>query len=277
MQRVIEFLENQHGWAYTSTSEPASEPTALAALALADYGRVDAARRALDWLRSIQNADGSVGIRANHATPGWPTALAVLAWNRSQDADYAEPARRAVEWLLSISGTVSEQPEYTWHDTTIPGWPWVQGTHSWVEPTAMALLALRSAGLSQHTRARDAVRMLEDRLLPKGGANYGNTVVLGQVLLPHVEPTGLTMTALAGEGDRTGRVKTSLDYLQEAIGPHTTPASLSYALIGLAAHGREINAAKSWLVRASADALRREACCELALLALAARGGSFLN
>ena len=38
------------------------------------------------------------------------------------------------------------------------GWPWVDGTHSWVEPTALALLVMGREGLSGHSRAREGVR-----------------------------------------------------------------------------------------------------------------------
>ena len=55
---------------------PATEPTALSALALLMDGQRESAEIALDWLVSIQAADGSGGVRANEPAlagpPVWP-------------------------------------------------------------------------------------------------------------------------------------------------------------------------------------------------------------
>ncbi len=91
------------------------------------------------------------------------------------------------------------------------------GTHSWVEPTAINVLALRSAGQAGHPRCREAVKLLLDRQLPEGGWNYGNTTVLGHVLRPQVQPTGLALAALAGETDARSKVQPSLDYLHRVL------------------------------------------------------------
>jgi hypothetical protein len=296
---ALDFLESQTSWRYHRDSTAASEPTAFVALALAAYGRRAAAARARDWLVSAQGTDGQVGIRQDEASPGWPTPLALLAWKLTEnalsparsdaaaisvttgiaggaisrgtaDASYQEATRRAVDWMLSVAGETSEQQPYTGHDTTLVGWPWVVGTHSWVEPTAMSVLALRAAGRGDHPRAREAVRLLVDRLLTAGGCNYGNTIVLGQTLLPHVEPTGASLLALAGEPDRTGRIRQAISYLESTLGPTTTPASLGYGLLGLAAHGRVPSQAGAWLAACTAQSLRRGSSLELALLALAA-------
>ncbi len=155
------------------------------------------------------------------------------------------------------------------------GWPWVEGTHSWIEPTAFSLLALKAVGQGAHPRAREAVRLLIDRILPEGGCNYGNTSVLGQMLRPHLEPTGVTLLALAGEEDPDGRISRSLDYALGAVGPETTAASLGYGLIGLAAHGRVPKQLDDWLAQAAERTRRRETPWpRLSLLALAALGDS---
>ena len=75
----------------------------------------------------------------------------------------------------------------------------LEENRAWLEPTAMALLALKHTGHDAHVRAREAVDLLHDRLLPNGGSNYGNTFVFGQELRPHVQPTGLALLALTGE------------------------------------------------------------------------------
>jgi hypothetical protein len=111
----------------------------------------------------------------------------------------------------------------------------------------MFVLGLRAAGEGQHPRVRDGVRLIADRLLPAGGANYGNTIVLGQPLLPHIQPTGLAMLALGGERIRDPRVQNSLDYLARSIGPHTSAPSLAMALLGLTAHGRPPSECNEWV------------------------------
>ena len=93
----------------------------------------------------------------------------------------------------------------------------MSGTHSWVEPTAINVLALRSADQAGHPRCREAVKLLLDRQLPEGGWNYGNTTVLGHVLRPQVQPTGLALAALAGETDIRPKVHRSLDLLGQTL------------------------------------------------------------
>jgi hypothetical protein len=179
--------------------------------------------------------------------------------------------RRAIDWLLRTEGT-KLPPRGEGHDSQLVGWPWVADTHSWIEPTALAVLALKATGHGSHPRTREAVRLLIDRLLPEGGCNYGNTVVLGQQLAPHVQPTGLTLLALAGERDPSGRIERSVEYLTRVLDEQTAPASLSYGLLGMAAHGAECCLAEEWLAGAAQRAERHQSPLEMALVLLAAAG-----
>ena len=155
------------------------------------------------------------------------------------------------------------------------GWPWVVGTHSWLEPTAWAVLSLYAAGKKDHERVDEAVRLLVDRILPDGGCNYGNTVVLDQVLRPHVEPTGLVMLALADKDIKDQRIERSLDYLQAQIQPRQGTASLCYACFGLAAHGQLPTGWQKHLTASARRTLSRDASPhKIALLALAALGST---
>jgi hypothetical protein len=257
---------------YHVSGPESTEPTALAAMTFIAYGRDIAASKSLDWLASLQAADGSLGPTADQAGPGWPTSLAVLAAigaNRKGKFD----VNRGVKWILETRGEALPRTPEMGHDTTLVGWPWVEETHSWVEPTAMHVLALKAAGHRDHPRTREAVRLLSDRLLPKGGCNYGNTVVMDQVLRPHLQPTGVAMLALADESDVDGRIARSLDYLAAELSLRTAAASLAYGLLGLAAHDRLPPASRSWLETAYRRTIAREpAPYRLALLALAALG-----
>ena len=274
---ILDDLATEAHWSYRLGGPIAAEPAALAALALYGHGRVSDAWRTCERLATLAAADGSVGVTADQATPSWTTSLALLAWNAAAgNADSALPtswrshAERAAAWLLAASGDAQPRNADLGHDTSLRGWPWVLGTHSWVEPTALAVLALKSAGLSEHPRVREAVCLLIDRLLPDGGSNYGNTTVLGQALRPHVAPSGLALAALAGERDASRRIERTIAYLEQTLNRQTTSISLAYGLIGLAAHDRTPPAADAWLEAASHRGGREAAPFKRALVALAA-------
>jgi hypothetical protein len=280
MRWIAAVLDDLSRWGvcpYQAGGPAASEPTALAALALCGHDRAGAAITALDWLVRVQADDGSLGVTASQSEPRWPTSLAVLAWTtfgkHSGDARYASCAGRAVDWLLSAEGTTPARQPHVGHDTTILGWPWVVGTHSWLEPTAFSVMALRAAGMSEHKRTREAIRLLFDRQLPDGGYNYGNTLVLGQATLPHVQPTGLAMLGLAGEGGATKRLKATLVYLEHSITLQTTTTSACFGLMGLAAQAQPHPHQSAILAAAHARTQKRGAApYPLALLALAESG-----
>ena len=262
---------------YRDGSTPAAEPTALAALALLGANRFGDAQPHLQWLSAHQAHDGCVPPLGDLNQPGWPTPLAIVAFaaanhdNATATVNFdTEAAKR---YLLSISGkTLEPSPQYG-HNGQLVGWPWVDGTHSWQEPTATAVLALKSIGLWDHPRTREGVRLLIDRLLVTGGCNYGNTVVLGQKLRPHVEPTGIALVAIAGEKSDDPRVDRSVQYLLGALNNETTPISLSYGLLGLAAHDHFPDQASNWLEAAFRHVkYKQPSPLDVALLVLAAQG-----
>jgi hypothetical protein len=270
LETTLDTLTSQPLIGYGRSGQPACEPAAIAALALAQNGRLDAAREAAVFLAETQAEDGSVGIRPGEPEPGWPTSLAVIAWNAVGN-DFQSNIDRGVAWLVSVQGSKLDQSEVFGHDMQLVGWAWVQGTHSWLEPTALAVLGLKAAGQSSHARTREAIRLLLDRQLPGGGCNYGNTIVLGQKLRPHVQPSGMALLALAGEQDKGGRIAKSIAWLRRSIGPETTAASLAWAILGLKAHGAAPPQAVEWLAKV-AGTLRVPSSFSLALLALASKG-----
>jgi hypothetical protein len=286
LDELLDALAAQIPCGYHAAGPASSEPTALLALVLIAYGREAAALKAIDWLAGLQNADGSVGPTSTQTTPGWSTSLAVLsatAWKSAMGSkshhrlpSTAAPpfdTNRAVAWILQTRGEALPRVPEMGHDTTIVGWPWVEETHSWIEPTAMHVLALKAVGQGNHPRAREATRLLIDRLLPDGGCNYGNTIVMDQVLHPHLQPTGMAMLALAGDSDLDGRIKKSLDYLVAELSSRTAAASMSYGIMGLAAHGILPIDSHDWLEAAYRRTITRGASAHrLALLALAALG-----
>lgn len=253
-------------WGYRPQEQPAAEPLALAALAMVGADRVGDALPLLDKLCELQSPAGALGIYEGQAAPHWGTSLAILAWTaaiKSKQPPADDVARRyqaavvqGCRFLLSIEGKTIDQGEpgkpgeAVSHNTMLVGWPWIESTHSWQEPTAFCFLALKAAGMRAHPRCEEALRLLLDRILPGGGCNYGNTIVLGQVLRPHIQPTGILLTAIAGDADNNDRVLKSVAWLQQAIDERTTTASLAYALMGLAAHGKAVPDADARLARA---------------------------
>lgn len=270
---ILDSLSGKPCCGYGTVQPPASEPTALAALALWGHGRHEPAKQAADWLVKTQAEDGSVSVRRGLDKPCWPTALAVMTWISTGNSSdrYLSAIENAVTWTLSIRGKAQPRRPETGHDTTLAAWPWVEGTHGWIEPTALHLLALKATGRGNHARAREAVRMLIDRQLPQGGCNYGNTIVLGQTLRPHLQPTGIAMLALSGEEDKSQRIERSLNYLSQNLDRQTPTASLCWSLMGLAAHGHSVASRNDWLQAAYQRTENSDRSpYKLALLALAA-------
>jgi hypothetical protein len=287
---ILDAISKQPAIGYLAGGSPAAEPTAIACLALSVHGRVEAAQQAAAALVAMQQDNGEVGVRRGE-TPGWPTSLAICAWRAVEPAapndSLRKPIERATNWLVANRGRPVKQTENFGHNTELVGWAVAEGTHSWVEPTAFAVLALKSVGRGESAEAREGVAVLIDRQLPGGGLNYGNTVVLGQLLRSHIEPTAIGLLALAGAHDANGRLGRSIDWLRQNIGAQTPPQSLAWAVLALRGHGVDVSAAIDWLGAAATKLLAEgqagdgtpsmpatlgPAPFKMALLGLAAKG-----
>src|SRR5262249_52249430 len=164
------------------------------------------------------------------------------------------PCRRAAGWLLDERGRTvdpADDPGHVaGHDTTLVGWPWVAGTHSWLEPTALAVLALGRAGLGAHPRVAEGLRLIRGRAVDAGGWNYGNKAVFGRALRAQPSPTGLALLALAGTGPRDAAVGRAVAYLARTLPGVRAPVSLGWGLLGLRAWGEAPAGAGDWLAAA---------------------------
>ncbi len=257
-----------------------AEPTAVAALAMLawDSGRfASTIARHEAWLAERQQADGSIAPNEQLAEPGWATSWALLEAAARQslsssDVPHKSPdTTSALQWLLATSGMPLENTPSMGHDTMLLGWPWVVGTHTWLEPTCLAVMALKAHGYADHPRCIEGMRVVKDRLLPRGGANYGNTFVLGQQLLPHLQPTGLALMALAGTADDNGYQAAAREYLLRELPILPGAASLAYGFLGLHAQRTELPNAGNLLQAAAERVLRRDTSpYRLALLCWAA-------
>lgn len=244
-------------WSYRPGASPAAEPTALTLMALAAQGiEMQHHRNALDWLASQQRADGAVPVCLNLSSPCWTTGLAILAWSTVDPQgpnSYASAIERAATWLITTKGRqIPNRPDVYGHDTSLRGWPWVEGTHSWVEPTAYGVLGLRAAQQSGHPRCREGVRLLLDRAFPGGGWNYGNTKILGSPLRPFPAPTGIALTALAGD-EMGAPIAAGIEYLTAELPSIRAPLTLSWGLIGLSAWHARPDDAPQWLAESATN------------------------
>ncbi|MHC1788070.1 prenyltransferase/squalene oxidase repeat-containing protein [Solidesulfovibrio sp.] len=213
------------------------DATAWAAMALFAAGQaagvVAAARAAL---AAGQLPDGRVPVLPERPEAAWPTTLAVLAWR--PDPAFAAQADKAAAWLVAHPGTRWKREDATvvGHDTSLAGWTWIDGTHSWVEPTSLAMLALSARPDAPRAALDEATRLLLDRQLPDGGWNYGNTRVFRNTLLPVPESTGHALTALGGRAGPEA-VAASLAYLAGPQCAAATPLAASWRAFGLGAYG----------------------------------------
>jgi hypothetical protein len=239
-------------------------------------GQEEWIRIARDDLARFQNPDGSVSVAPDIPTGFWPTPLAVMAWHSS--LNHRSLLENANDFLLREQGTVitdKEATRITGHDTTIVGWPWISKTHSWVEPTCLALYGFYLSGLQDHSRSKEGRRLLVDRQLPGGGWNYGNTTVFGKELQPMPLSTGMALTALQGFVEEPS-ISKSVQYLRGTVDQLRSPLSLGWAILGLSAWDQRPANAQETLSSCfetylSSDAFRLD---QIAILVLAYLGDS---
>lgn len=206
---------------------PDSTSWAIMALKAAD-SRHELADAARTQLASCQLKDGRVPVSNEAPDAFWPTPLAVLAWHDS--SAYQQHRNQAVGFLLQTGNKLLKD------SPAKRGWPWTAGTHLWVVPTSLAVMALSSAGHGGHQRVGEGVDVLMSLQLPGGGWNCGSTVVFDRVQLPQADCTGVALAALAGRVPRE-RVQQSLDYLAAQVSRIRTALSLGWGILGLGAWG----------------------------------------
>jgi hypothetical protein len=252
----LEFLiTNQNsdgGWGYHPASPSAVEATAWALAALISTRRAppEVCARARDWLLPAQRIDGSWPPFPGQPQGCWVTSVACQALHLHGGEQNA--VERGLLWLLNTwpaEGTLwwrlrqTLSPSRVAHqDSSLRGWSWTPGTASWVEPTAHALLFLRSLPpqmLSPQAEKRRqlAERMLFDRMCPGGGWNSGNPLIYGVAGVPRIGPTAWALLALRDHSERE-EIQMSLGWLEGVYGAINGAMSLALAHRCLAAYGR---------------------------------------
>jgi hypothetical protein len=212
----------------------------------------------------------------------------------------ADPAaaRRGAQWLLTEEGV-----RFDWRtrlalwlerrrggkrevevDVELKGWPWASGTFTWVEPTAVAMLALRAMSgdpaladsRDRRYRLEQGEKLLADRMVPGGGWNYGNSRVLDEDLEPYPDTTAWALLALRAAPPRDV-VEPSLAALARLMTHNESPLARALALLALRAYGRDATAlAGALAAQCAGERLPNDARTRaLALLALSSSSFPF--
>ena len=130
--------------------------------------------------------------------------------------------------------------------SVVKGWPWKEGTSSWVEPTAHALVALKKVArkkveaqksavniTSLSERVRSGEAQLLDIRCRDGGWNYGNRTVLGDDLRSYPETTGLALLGLQGVKGAEKSIDLALKMVQGGV----SPMARAWLTVALRLHG----------------------------------------
>lgn len=223
------------GFSETPGGDARTDASAWATMCLVTFRTHPAiVTSARSYLAAHQTPNGSIPLSSDYPEAYWTTALAAQALD--EDRRFATAHDKAIAFLLATSGRQlpKEPGSPIGHDSMIPGWAWIEQTHSWVEPTALAISTLVKSGRTDHPRVRAGIDLLLDRQLPQGGWNYGNTTVFGKTLGAMPTSTGIAVWALAGLVDGK-QIAGSLEWLRQRLVNLRTPLSLGWALRSLAA------------------------------------------
>jgi hypothetical protein len=241
------------GWSYAPGRRSRIESTCWAALALGhSEGRapdVEALRRWKrqdDWLLDVPGAPPNIAFNA----------LAALTFLQAPAT--APLAHPIVERLVQTKGLRFGQNDVIRQDNSLQAWPWVDGTASWVEPTAWCLLLLkklRSQAPSPDASERIGVgeQFLFDRVCHDGGWNYGNKEVYGTKLWPYVPTTAVALLALRDHQSHPV-VTRSLEQLQKDVLSERSVVAVALAIICLRAFGVAAHVLEQTVIELAAQA-----------------------
>ena len=176
----------------------------------------------------------------NHA---W-NALALLAVGELGDPPGAPDSQAIARELVAAKGlSINGDRAVIDQNSQLQAWSWIDGTFSWIEPTAWCLLALkkRRAGGAAAARISEAEAVMLDRVCDAGGWNYGNSAVLGQDLRPYVPTTALGLLAMQDRRSEPA-IARGADWLATHATSERSAMALALAAIALHAYGQPIDA-----------------------------------
>ena len=232
------------GWGYQPGKSSRLEPTCWAALALGST----LAPNALEQWPSV---DGLL-LERRGGTPNYAFQGLALIVLRAEHLEHAAGNRTLLAALQRVKGDALPASTINRQDNSLQAWSWIDGTFSWVEPTAWCLLALKQwsaapGAVGDRDRIVVAERMLVDRCCAEGGWNYGNANMLGQELKPFVPTTALTLLSLQ-DRQSLPAVGRSVAFLEREGTSERSGTALALALMALLAYGRATLAVRDALV-----------------------------
>lgn len=268
------------GWSFFGSTQISIEVTCLASMAMNSI-EMGATAHTIGALLGSQTPEGSWPAFVGDTDGSWVTALAISTLNIVNDPSDAR--EKAFHWMLQTRGreghwlwkwkfkTADRQVRF---DPEKYGWPWTPGANSWVIPTAFAIIALKQFTVCDRTaasenRVRTAVSMLFNRACDGGGWNAGNSMVYGVPLVPHIEPTALSLMALQDE-PRTPLIRSSVEWLKVTSSGCHSIESLSWSILALFIFQETIDELQTRLasLMASPASISNNATLGLGLLAL---------
>ena len=222
---------------------------------------------------------------------GWPNALgtsepnaystsmALIALAHLRDRRGSPAAVHfAFGWLNEIAGREGHwlwRWKFRWFDqhvkfdTSKYGWPWIDGTVSWVAPTALAVIAHRVWNRPSQ-RVERGMSMLLDRACSSGGWNAGNSEAFGVRLAAHPDFAAMGLIALRACGVHAHpTVRSAEDYLSNRLAASEATYSLAWALLALRNNPKVVSTLRAQLLRSLELDADAKPTISLALAALA--------
>jgi hypothetical protein len=232
------------GWGYQPGKASRLEPTCWASLALGHSVEHTA-------LQQWPCAEGLL-LERHAGAPNYAFQGQALIALRTLNLEHAAGNRTLLTALQRVRGTAIPPSTINRQDNSLRAWSWIDGTFSWVEPTAWCLLALKRwsttpGAVGDRTRIVVAEQMLVDRCITKGGWNYGNANMLGQELKPFVPTTALALLSLQ-DRQSLAEVARSVAFLEREATSERSGAALSLALMALRAYGRPTDVVQTALL-----------------------------
>ena len=262
-QAFLAALQNKDGgWGYTAEKRSYAEPTAYSLLALANYGeaaeREQRASRTLQWLAQQTGRAGVIELE-KRAQPEidnfdlWGTIISYFVLTKLKIG--SELSANYLKFLMQARGNKLNPQDVKGLnlDPALQGWSWVMGTASWVEPTAYALLALKSNGMQADERVRMGQEFLFDRACYEGGWNYGNKEVLAVKLDPMPTNTCFALLALQDADRQHEVIRKSLAYLEDEISQRQSTMLLALGALCLNIYGHPTQSLISSLIKRQSE------------------------
>ena len=244
-KRLLDAVRPDGGWGYYAGQPSRLEPTAWAAMALtagADAIKTGVRRSAMMRLVGAWQQASGLLLDPGSGTPNVGfSGLGLLAMD-ALGVPATDPVSGRLHGAVVAAKGIQLQVENgpIKQNTMIQAWSWIDGTFSWVEPTAWCLLSLKkfaTRDAAAAVRIGDGEAMLADRVCQSGGWNYGNSNAFTQDLRPYVPTTALGLLAMQDRRS-TPAVARSLGWLEQHALTEPSSMALSLAAIALTVYDR---------------------------------------